>query len=85
MNEIRRAADAERLMNEPLLKEAFEQIESALLSRMRTVDVGALETHRDLIVSMQLLGKVKQYIEQVILTGKLVEAEEARKPKRSTR
>jgi hypothetical protein len=82
MNEkeqIRRGDDAKRLMAEPLLQEAFELIEQGLLARMRTVDVGASDTQRDLIVTLQILGKVKQHIEQTALTGRFAEEEAARK------
>jgi hypothetical protein len=82
MNEkeqIRRGDDAKRLMDEPLLQEAFELIEQGLLARMRTVDVGASDTQRDLIVTLQILGKVKQHIEQTALTGRFAEEEAARK------
>lgn len=77
--QIRRGDDARRLMQEPLLSEAFTLIEQGLMSRMRTVDVGATETQRDLIVTLQLLGKVKQHLEQTMLTGKFAEEEAARK------
>ena len=82
MNEkeqIRRGDEAKRLMAEPLLQEAFDLIEQGILSRMRTVDVGAVEAQRDLIVTLQLLGKVKQHIEQTALTGRFAEEEAARK------
>ena len=77
--QIRRGDEAKRLMAEPLLQDAFSLIEQGLLARMRTVDVGASETHRDLIVTLQLLGKVKQHIEQTALTGRFDEEEQARK------
>lgn len=77
--EIRRAEDAKRLMSEPLLVEAFEKVEEALIQRLKQVDVGATDAHRNLIVTLQLLGKVKQYIEQVIVSGKLAAMEDERK------
>lgn len=79
MNEaIRRGEDAKRLLDEPLFVEAFGKIEAAILNRLRTVDVGALETQRDLIVTLQLLGKLRQYIEQVAVTGRLEQIEQER-------
>ena len=78
-NEIRRAEDAKRLMAEPLMVEAFAKVEEALIGRIKQVDVGATEAQRNLIVTLQLLGKVKQYLEQVIVTGKLAAMEEERK------
>lgn len=77
--EIRRAEDAKRLLNEPLMVEAFSKVEEAILARLRTVDVGAIEAQRDLVVTLQLLGKVKQYLEQVIVTGRMVEFDEQQK------
>ena len=77
--QIRRGDEAKRLLAEPLLLEAFDLIEQGLLARMRTVDVGATDAHRDLIVTMQLLGKVRQHIEQAAITGRFAEEEQARK------
>ena len=77
--QIRRGDEAKRLMAEPLLVEAFALIEQGLMARMRTVDVGATDAHRDLIVMLQILGKVKQHIEQTAVTGRFAEEEQARK------
>ena len=77
--EIRRAEEAERLMNEPLLKEAFQTIEAAIVERMKRADVGDAKQHQDLIVTLQLLGKVKQHIKTVIDTGKMARVEEEKK------
>lgn len=73
--EQRRAEDAERLLNDPLMVEAFQTIESAIIDRMKLLDVGATDAQRNLIVTLQLLGKVRQHIEQVIVTGKLAAME----------
>lgn len=77
--EIRRADDAERLMNEPLLKEAFAAVEEALIAHLKRVAVGDSNAHRDLIVSLQLLSKVRGYMQSTIATGKMARIEEERK------
>lgn len=69
--EIRRGDDADRLLSDPLFTEAFAAVETALVSEIKRVDVGASDRHRDLIVSLQLLAKVKGYIEQVAQTGRM--------------
>jgi hypothetical protein len=74
--EIRRGQEAERVLAEPLLVEAFAAIEAALLQQMKQIDVGEIEAQRDLIVSLQLLGKVRQYIANVVMTGKLAAEQE---------
>lgn len=77
--EIRRAEEAKRLMADPLLSEAFTKVEEALIGRIKQVDVGATDAQKNLIVTLQLLGKVRQYLEQVIVTGKLAAMEQERK------
>ncbi len=74
--EIRRGEEAQRLLDEPILKEAFTAVETALIDAIKRVDVGAHESQRDLIVSLQLLAKVRGYIEQVAVTGKMAKLTE---------
>ena len=69
--EIRRGEEAQRLLDEPILKEAFEAIELTFIDKLKRIDVGATEAQRDLIVSLQILNKVKKYIEDVATTGKM--------------
>ena len=70
-DEQRRGEEAKRILAEPLVVEAFAEVEAAILANLRTVDVGAMDAMRDWVVSLQLLGKVKQHIEQVMVTGEL--------------
>lgn len=71
--EIRRKAEAEQLMAHPLMAEAFAVIENTVISELKRVDVGAQVAQRDLIVTLQLLGKLRQHIVTVIQTGKMAE------------
>lgn len=77
--EVRRGEEAKRLMNEPLLQEAFTKIEAAILESMKRADVGASDAHRNLIVTLQLLGKVKRHIQTVIETGQMAALEEEKR------
>jgi hypothetical protein len=76
--EIRRGQEAERVLAEPLLVEAFAAIEESVVGRLRRVDVGDEDGQRDLVVTLQLLGKVKQYITDVVTTGRMAALEEQR-------
>jgi hypothetical protein len=76
--EIRRGEEAKRVLAEPLLAEAFEAIEATLIDAMRRVDVGAKDRHQDLIVSLQLLGKVRGYLTDIVQTGKMAAMTEER-------
>ena len=69
--EIRRGEDAKRVLAEPLLKEAFGKIELALMDEIRRVDVGDASKQRDLIVTLQLLGKLKRVLEDTVMTGEM--------------
>ncbi len=71
--EITRAREAERLMNDPLMAAAFGEIEAAILERLRSVDVGARDAQRDLILMLQVVGKVQRIMQTHIETGKLAE------------
>lgn len=72
MNEqIRRAEEAKRLMNEPMLKQAFDGVEAGLVSAMKVSAFGDEKTHHELVLCMQLLGRVKHYFQEVIDTGRM--------------
>ena len=71
--EIRRGFEANRILNEPLLVEAFDALREAILVRMGQVDVGARDAHRDLIVSLQILERVKGNLRDHIETGKMAQ------------
>ncbi len=76
--EIQRAEEAKRVLAEPLLQEAFTSLESAILSELKRVDVGAQDKQKNLVVTLQLLGKLKGYLENVVLTGQMVAIQEER-------
>lgn len=75
-DEIRRGEDAKRVLAEPLLKEAFEKIEAAVMDEIRRVDVGDAAKQRDLIVTFQLLQKVRRYLADVVTTGEMAKLTE---------
>ena len=76
--EIQRAEEAKRVLAEPLLQESFTAVESAIFTELRRVDVGARDRQRDLVVTLQLLGTLKQYLENTMLTGEMVRIQEER-------
>ena len=73
--EIRRGHEAERLMNEPMVKGAFGAIESGLLDAMRRVPIGDHKTQHELVLSLQILDKVKGYMREAMETGKLAKVQ----------
>jgi len=69
--EIIRSNEAERLMNEPMVKEALEKIEAGLLDSMKRCPLGDIETQHRLVLTLQLLGNFKGHFQEAMTTGKL--------------
>lgn len=69
--EIRKGMDAERLLNEPLMKQAFIGIESQLVEALKSVPMGDSKTQHELVLTLQLLGKLKRHFLTIMETGKM--------------
>jgi len=71
--EIKRGQDAERLINDPLYKEAFDTTKNLLIQLMLQTDISE-ETERDRIyMTIKSLELVEQHIKSVLETGQLAE------------
>ena len=68
--EITRGNNAQRVLTDPMYVEAFDAIESRLIDMMASADLDdARGTHlRHLLTAHR---KVKQYMEQVLIGGKM--------------
>lgn len=71
--EIRQARNADKILNDPVFKEAVEGIEKSLIDRMKQVPMADMTTQHELILTLQLLGKLKQSLHTMIETGKMAE------------
>lgn len=69
--EIRRGEEAARLMNEPMLKAGFDLVEKGLIEAMRRVAMGDKDTQHELVLSLQILHRVKGHMVEAMETGKL--------------
>ena len=74
--ELRRAEEAKRLLDNPLFKEAFKTIREELIKHLLNTRV-AEEMERDrLYITIKALDLVEQHIQSVLETGKLAENEQ---------
>jgi len=74
--ELRRADEAKRLLDNPLFKEAFSTIREELIKHLLNTRV-AEELERDrLYITIKALDLVEQHIQSVLETGKLAEKEQ---------
>ena len=73
------AADADRLLNDPVLKGAFEEVEALLIQKMKyaaIIDNPHANEYRDkLILSLQALGLVQDKLVEFIETGMIARSQ----------
>lgn len=69
--EQRRAEQARRLLEDPLIREAFAAVEAGLRERwLATAEDGAAERER-LWLSLRLLRQVQGFLQEAVTTGRL--------------
>ena len=74
--ELQRADEAKRLLDNPLFQEAFKTIREELIKHLLNTRV-AEEMERDrLYITIKALDLVEQHIQSVLETGKLAEKEQ---------
>lgn len=69
--EIRKGEEARRLLNEPMLKDGFDKVESGLIDAMKRCAMADTVTQHELVLSLQLLARVKGHLLEAMETGKL--------------
>lgn len=78
---LNRADEAERLMANPIFREAVDKTRNGLVSAMEQAAMGDEKTHNRLVIALQLLNKIEKNIKEVADTGKLtkIQLEEKRR------
>ena len=69
--EIRRANEAQQLLNNSYLKAAFEAVEKSVLDQMDEVSLRDVDMHTRLIIARKTIHAVKRFLERHIETGEL--------------
>lgn len=69
--EASRGQEAERLLANPLLVEAFQGVRNGILSGMEKSAFGDQSTHHHLVIALQLLGQIEKSLKDVAATGKM--------------
>jgi hypothetical protein len=73
-----RGVEADRLIRNPMLREAFQVIEERLVSELAVLEI--TDERRTKLQMLLALGrKYRTYLEQVVKTGELATLEEQRK------
>lgn len=69
--EISRGFEAQRVMDEPLVKEALSLIEADILAGMKRSALGDTATHHELVLMLQIHERFKKHFQSAMETGKL--------------
>lgn len=73
MNKIDRAQKAERILNDPLFAEAFENTRQAIFQKIEQTPIRDAEGLANLRLSLKLLNDVRANLTQVLNDGKVEE------------
>jgi predicted nucleotide-binding protein (sugar kinase/HSP70/actin superfamily) len=74
-NEVQRAEEAARLLENPLFKSAMQDVEDRLIHTMKAVNLNDKETHSRLVTALWVADQVRNAIRRHIETGKLARKE----------
>jgi len=69
--ESKRGEEAERLMANPIMQEAFSKVRDGIINSMKDSAFGDDRTHHHLVIALQILGQIEKTINDVAVTGKM--------------
>jgi hypothetical protein len=70
-----RAARAQRLLEDELLVEAFNSLESAYTSAWRATTIDDVSGREKLFLAINIVGKVRDHLTKTVSDGKIAQAE----------
>lgn len=70
-----RALDAESLLNNDLLNEAFKTLEETYVSAWRSTLIDDVTGREKLFLAINVIGKVRDHLQSIVNNGKLAAAE----------
>jgi len=73
--ETGRAADAERLMNTPLLREALDTLERTIVDQWKASPIRDVEGQQYLRLMQKTMTDIRKYLQDIMATGKMAAIE----------
>lgn len=70
-----RAAQAQRLLDDKMLTEAFKGLEEAYTSAWRATTIDDISGREKLFLAINIVGKVRDHLTAIVNNGKLAQAE----------
>lgn len=74
-SDLARAARAESLLSNTLITEAFDMLEAEYVNAWRSSQLRDAEGREHLWQAIQIVGKVKHHLEQIVIDGTIAQAE----------
>ena len=75
LNKTKQAGEANQLMNNPLLREAFEAIEHKYIALAQSATLNDDDTRRNAVSASVIVKQVRQHLNSYIQTGVLADHE----------
>lgn len=69
------AAQAQRLLDDQMLKSAFKTLEDGYLAAWRATTIDDIAGREKLFLAVNVIGKVRDHLSHVVSGGKLAQAE----------
>lgn len=69
MNAVQRGIEANRVLQEPLLKAAFKGVREKLVESLEQCAIGDTNSQQSLTISLQILKNVQRYLEAAVRDG----------------
>lgn len=69
--EIQRGDEAERILDNPVFKDAVESVRKGIVNAMAESPMGDDKTHNRLVIALQLVNQIERNLKTVMQTGKM--------------
>ena len=80
MNNAEREANAKRLINDPLLTEAFTSLEKELLGLWQATGAHDVDQRESFWLALRLLDRLKSHLTSILETGEMARIYEKQHP-----
>lgn len=70
-----KAAQAQRLLDDPMLKDAFKALEDGYMAAWRATLIDEVSGREKLFLAVNVIGKVRDHLTSVVNGGKLAQAQ----------
>jgi hypothetical protein len=69
--EINKGQEADRILNNPVYKEAIESVRKGIVDAMASSPMGDDKTHNRLVIALQLVNQIDRNLKSYMQTGQM--------------